>query len=718
MYAEITLPFGLGRFHSTLTYNVPVELQGKVELGKTVQVPLRNRRQAGIITELHDRKIVFRTKEILAVLEGETLLNPWQIELAKWIADYYFAPLYQVLKLMLPRKLWIQNPVIPYQIVFERATAPLLSPLGKKQQEVLNLFKRKSCLSRLELGRFSLITLRSLVKKGFLIERRGDILPLLKDFPADFLSKKLTFNQKAIVDGIPNSEEKCFLIHGVTGSGKTEIYLKLAQKYVFEGKQVIILVPEISLTPQLIDYFQHVFRDRLAVLHSHLLVSEKEREWWRIQTQGADVVIGPRSALFAPIKNLGLIVLDEEHEWSYKQETSPRYHAREVAFKISNLTGAKVLLGSATPSIETFYATEKGSIQKFTLPTRVDPNCVLPKIYLVDLRDELRAGNFSIFSNLLQEKLGQILKNNKQAILFLNRRGHASSVICRECGFICRCSACEVSFTHHKFKNGIERLVCHHCGKTASVPALCPSCGGVAIKFVGIGTQRIESELRQLFPTVRVLRADRDTTSAKGSFDRIYRAFKAHEADVLVGTQMIGKGLDLPQVTLVGVILADVGLSIPDFRSSERNFQLLTQVAGRSGRAKHPGEVVIQTYNPEYSSLKWAAFHDYQHFYEEEIKRRLELKDVPFRQVIKLIYRHENQNECAAEALRITNQLKFLHTDLEITCAPALIAKHHNKYYWHVYLQGENPRSSLKQFMANESLKPGWNIDVDPMVMS
>jgi len=590
--------------------------------------------------------------------------------------------------------------------------------LGVKQQEVLEMFKDKQPLSRKKLEAFSLATLRSLEKRGLLKETIGEIAGIALDSTKNCKPKQLTPEQQKIYDGILESDKKVSLIHGITGSGKTEIYFQLAQKMVKSGKQVILMVPEISLTPQFIEYFAHEFKEKIAILHSRLSLGEREREWWRIHEGTAQVIIGSRSAIFAPTKNLGLIILDEEHEWSYKQDQTPHYHARKVALKISSLTGARVVLGSATPDIETRFAAENKKINLFKLDHRILPGSSLPEVEVIDMREELHKKNFSIFSDSLYIKLQEIFARKEQAILFLNRRGHASSLLCRDCGYTAQCSQCDVSVTHHRTKTGYEWLTCHHCGEKQNIPNICPNCNGAAIKSIGIGTQQVETELQKRFPTMRIARADKDTTTQKDSFEKLYKALKNHEIDVLVGTQMIGKGLDLANVTLVGVVLADIGLHIPDFRAAERNFQLIMQVAGRAGRAQKKGHVIIQTYNPDHPSLECASTHDYLPFFKTEISSRRALNYPPFTRTIKLTFKSSDQKSCSQEAQAITTALKKHTSTHVINCAPALIYKKHNKFRYHVYLQGPNPHSTLKSYIQKHPLKKGWSIDVDPVVMN
>ncbi len=452
------------------------------------------------------------------------------------------------------------------------------------------------------------VVIESLKNRGLIsvveVEVRRDPLAHLRIAPT--LPPKLTPSQEAAWQRIQSyiaqlhRSPSVFLLHGVTGSGKTEIYLRALAEFVAQGKRGICLVPEIALTLQTIERFASRFPGRVAVIHSGLSLGEQFDEWHRIKEGGCDVVIGPRSALFAPQPDLGLIVIDEEHEWTYKQsDKSPRYHARDVAIKLAELTGAVVILGSATPDVETFYRAQQGEYQLVELKERITPYgpSPLPEVEVVDLRDELKAGHRSLFSRSLIGAMTEALAHREQVILFLNRRGTATFVQCRDCGFVFRCSHCTASLTYH---SATRKLVCHHCRYSVTLPVECPQCLSHRLRFLGIGTQRVEEEVRQFFPQARILRWDRDVTSGRRAHEELLTKFRDHEADVLIGTQMVAKGLDLPQITLAGVISADTGLNLPDFRAGERTFQLLCQVAGRAGRGFTPGRVIIQTYSPEH----------------------------------------------------------------------------------------------------------------------
>ncbi len=524
---------------------------------------------------------------------------------------------------------------------------------------------------------------------------------------------------KAIKDALHGTKvpPKVFLLHGVTGSGKTEIYLRALAETVKLGKRGIALVPEIALTPQTIERFAARFPHRVAVLHSQLSPREQFDEWQSIKNGEFDVVIGPRSALFAPQPELGLIILDEEHEWTYKQpDKSPRYHARSTAIKLAELTGAVVILGSATPDIESFYYARNGRYHLLQLTERVVPveKSPMPKVEVVDLREELKSGNRSIFSRSLTQAITRAVTNREQVILFLNRRGGATFIQCRNCGFVLRCRRCEVTLTHH-FTEDV--LICHQCNQKTPVPQICPRCSSRRIKSLGIGTQKLEQEANYSFPRAQTLRWDSDITKRKESHATILSKFRDHQADILIGTQMVAKGLDLPQVTLVGVVTADTSLNLPDFRAGERTFQLLSQVAGRAGRGPLGGQVIIQTFSPEHYAIQAAAKHDYVSFYNKEIDYRRQLRNPPFTHLALLTYSHTNDALCQREAERMKTQLITERdakgiADLNlIGPAPAFIHRLRGRFRWQIILRG----TDLPTFLSPISLPQGWTVDIDPV---
>ncbi len=534
----------------------------------------------------------------------------------------------------------------------------------------------------------------------------------------------LTIAQKSALQTIMSSllqatktSPPVFLLHGVTGSGKTEVYLQALAEAVKLGKRGIVLVPEIALTPQTIERFASRFPHKVAVLHSRLSLGEQFDEWQRIRNGEVDVVIGPRSAIFAPQPDLGLIVLDEEHEWTYKQhDKSPRYHVRDVALKLAELTGAVVILGSATPDVETFYHAQKGEYQLLQLPKRVTPHedSPLPRVEVVDLRDELKAGNRSLFSRSLAQAIAKAVAGGEQVILFLNRRGTATFIQCRNCGFVLRCRRCEVTLTYHSAE---DVLICHQCNYRIPVPQTCPRCLSHRLKFLGIGTQKLEQEVSNTFPQARRLRWDSDATQERYSHQEILNKFRAHKADILIGTQMVAKGLDLPLVTLVGVISADTGLNLPDFRAGERTFQLLSQVAGRAGRGPLWGQAIFQTYSPEHYAIQAAAKHDYALFYDKEITYRRQLHNPPFTRLACLVYSHTSDALCQQEAEKM-RRLLIMERDSKgvadisiIGPAPAFIHRRRGRFRWQLILRG----SELSAFLSQIPIPQGWTVDIDPV---
>ncbi|HET8907892.1 MAG TPA: primosomal protein N' [Ktedonobacterales bacterium] len=514
---------------------------------------------------------------------------------------------------------------------------------------------------------------------------------------------------------------RVFLLHGITGSGKTEIYLQALAKTLARGERGIVLVPEIALTPQALERYAGRFPGRVALLHSGLSDAERLDEWRRIRAGEVDVVLGSRSALFAPVDRVGLIVVDEEHEGAYKQDRRPTYHARDVAIRLGALTGAAVVLGSATPSVESYWLAQSGEYALIELRERApagdqDTPTGLPSVTLVDLRAELREGNTSILSEPLVTALHQTLDRGEQAILFLNRRGMASMVVCRECGYVVRCTHCDISMTLHASERAV---ICHYCGRKASVPRVCPICHSSSIRFFGLGTERVESAVKRRFPAARVLRWDRDTAKTRQTHEELLRAFAERRADVLVGTQMIAKGLDLPAVTLVGVVSADIALFLPDFRASERTFQLLTQVAGRAGRGAQAGRALIQTFNPEHFCIQSAARHDYAGFVSAEVVARQRYGYPPFRRFMKCTFTHRDRYTAQVEATALAGRLEHLIRDLDLPQsdivgpAPAFLERLRGAYRWQVIVRGPELRPLLHA-LAHEHLPHGWAIDIDP----
>ncbi len=510
----------------------------------------------------------------------------------------------------------------------------------------------------------------------------------------------------------PTQQIAPILLHGVTGSGKTEVYLQALAAIITQGKGGIVLVPEIALTAQAILRFVGRFPDRVAIIHSELTDGERYDEWRRIRSGKVDVVIGSRSALFSPLPNPGIIILDEEHEPAYKQnERKPTYHARDAAIFLGKFLHIPVVLGSATPSVESFFHAERGEYQLVELHNRIGAD--LPPVEVIDLRSELHAGNTSIFSRRLQSELEEVLNKGQQAILYLNRRGAASCILCRECGFVAMCDHCDMPLTYHS----TERiLLCHYCNGQNRILHFCPQCNSPSIRYFGLGTEKVEDTIARHFPSARLLRWDRDTAKHRRTHEQLLDRFANREADILVGTQMIAKGLDLPGVTLVGVISADIALTLPDFSASERAFTLLTQVAGRAGRGEEAGKVIIQTFNPQHFCIEAAARHDYHEFYAAEIEARQRYGYPPFRQFVKFSYSHENRRRAQNEALLLRemldqwiDRLGLAQTDI-VGPAPAVMERIRGKYRWQMIARGPDLHPLLRVIDT-----PGWEVDIDPV---
>jgi primosomal protein N' (replication factor Y) len=562
----------------------------------------------------------------------------------------------------------------------------------------------------------------ALVRRGLAVFQEVDVRrePISYNNIKPSFPLVLTADQQAAFDAVNSalhdSRSDIFLLHGVTGSGKTEIYLRALAEAVKLGKKGIVLVPEISLTPQTIERFAARFPHRVAVLHSRLSLGEQFDEWHRIRSGEFDVVIGSRSAIFAPQPDLSLIVIDEEHEWTYKQDNSPYYHARDVALKLAGFTGAVVLLGSATPDVESVYKAQNGDYKLLTLPERVVPThgAPLPRVEVVDMREELKAGNRSIFSRSLSYAINEAVAADEQVILFLNRRGAATFIQCRSCGFVLRCRRCAVPLAQHIAG---DVLICHQCGYKTPVPQACPNCSRQQLKFLGAGTQKLEQETRYNFPRARQLRWDSDIISSKISHEVILQKFRDRQAEILIGTQMVAKGLDIPSVTLVGVISADTSLNLPDFRAGERTFQLLSQVAGRAGRGPSGGRVIVQSFSPEHYAIQAAARHDYALFYEQEIAYRRQLHNPPFTRLARLVYVHTNEAVCQREAEKVKNRIleesaaRGIGGIDIIGPAPSFIRRLRGRFRWQLILRG----SELSSFLTPLSLPHGWTIDIDPV---
>jgi len=637
-----------------------------------VQVPFRNRQITGFLVSFVAKPEVRAVKTVQTLLDEAPLLDQEMLELTRWIARTYHASWGETLQAALPGPL--------------RRTAS-----GKPR-----------------------------TRKSEAPEAPARTMPL------DPTPEQQTALE-AVLESVNKQTHAIYLLHGVTGSGKTEVYLQAIQEVLRQGRSSIVLVPEIALTPQTIERFQGRFgAETVAVLHSRRSSSQRLEAWGKIRSGQAQVVIGARSAIFAPVRQLGLVVIDEEHEPSYKQEEAPRYHAREVAIERGRLAQATVLLGSATPSMELYAQATleplkpKGStpVHLLTLPKRIE-EIALPKVQVVDMRREHAHGRREqIFSRPLEDALADILQNRQQGILFLNRRGFSTFVHCRHCGTVLKCKACQVALTYHM---ATRSVVCHYCRASEKAPEMCPGCKSGYVRFSGTGTQRVESEVARIFPQVSAARMDTDVTQSRGSHERILRQFADHKTDVLVGTQMIAKGLDFPRVTLVGVISADTALNLPDFRSAERTFNLLTQVAGRAGRRRLPGKVVVQTYTPHHYAIQAASRHDYAGFFAQEIEIRRQLKLPPFTRLVILTARAARESKARALAETAAQRCrKELPTVEVLGPAPSAIRRLRRSFRWQVVLKAqalEPIQEELADLLRKIHPPSGCylGVDVDPL---
>lgn len=641
------------------TYIVPWKLQDQIRPGQLVSVPFGPRKILGVTSSMEMHRLSAETRGLKAL---EELLSPVPVcpeknlALANFLANFYVAPLGLVVKAMLPK-------------------------FGAKSKDPAMVGYEK--------------------------------------FNPDYI---LTEYQKIALAQISNSygTPKTWLLHGITGSGKTEVYMQVISRVLESGQQVMILVPEISLTAQSLERFARRFGvEKIALLHSRLKPSERLWMWEKIRTGEKQIIVGARSAVFAPVKNLGLIIIDEEHDASFKQyDQSPKYHARTVAKKLSELWSCPLLLGDATPSVETYFAAQsQGAV--LNLPHRIMADVGLPKVKTVDMKREIAGGNFSIFSEALKSAMIVSLKQKKQIILFLNRRGAATFVMCRDCGEVLLCKNCSVPTVYHLTD---KKLICHHCGQIYFVPEKCPACAGPRIKYFGIGTQAVEEELKKSLtaeypgkPLPVITRMDRDTTKAAGSTETIYKDWSGGQTQILIGTQMVSKGWDVSRVGLVGIISADTTLHLPDFRSSERTFQVLTQVAGRAGRGSDPGAVILQTYNPENFAIQTAKLHDYEAFYRQEIENRREFGYPPFTKLVKLTIRHADPETAIFKANQVLQKLlKKRETPFEVLGpVPSFIPRVRGKYQFQIILKFF-PSQDSDLYSLLQDLPSEIDIDVDP----
>ena len=745
MYADVIVDISHESLDRVFLYRIPDEILPDVAIGSPVKFPFGkgNRITEGYVIDILSTSDYpeDKIKSLIGLRDGAVSIESQLINLAAWMKNTYGSTMIQALKTVIPIKNEVrhkENKTITLNCDTEKAEEFLKLCVTKKykakERLLAELIKEKSLPYELVTQKLNISqsTLKSLEADNF-IAVRADIKyrnPADEKAVADtgfgrsYDIKRLTGLQQAVADSIMDNyncgDRKPSLIHGVTGSGKTEVYMELVSKMQKLGKQSIVLIPEIALTYQTIIRFYKRFGNRVSIIHSRMSQGEKYDQFERAKKGEIDIMIGPRSALFTPFPNIGLIIIDEEHEATYKSETTPKYHAREVALERARVSDGIVVLGSATPSMESYYNASCGNYNLYSLTERIGTS-TLPEVSVVDLREELKAGNRSMFSTKLREAIQERLDRKEQVMLFINRRGYAGFVSCRSCGEAIKCPHCDVSLTYHNNK----RLICHYCNYNIPMPDKCPKCSSKFIGTFGTGTQKLEEATNASFPGAKVLRMDMDTTAGKDGHEKILSAFANQEADILIGTQMIVKGHDFPNVTLVGIIAADMSLFENDYRSAERTFQLLTQAAGRAGRGDKPGQVIIQTYNPEHYAIQTASAQDYGEFYETELSYRRLVNYPPFLHMLVIFISSPSIAECGTMAEILVNVVQDYGNYTVIGPADATIAKKQDRYRKVIWCKHTDV-NALKELMnaleavikTNTELKNcSVQFDLDPMSM-
>ena len=717
MVAKVLVELSNKNIDKTFDYIIPKDLEKDIKIGIRVKIPFGTLELEGFVLDIESSKDTdLELKEIISIVDQDIILNKELLELGKYMHDNLLCTLISCYQAMLPKALKASNKT---NINKKEDTYLVLSDLDNtklntKQEEIINLIKEKGKVLKKEASLISASSVKTLINKGIIKEEKVEVYRL--NHESDIKEKyPLTSFQQDAVNKILNKKDTntCFLLHGVTGSGKTEIYMEIIEKLLKENKESIMLVPEISLTEQIVSRFKNRFKESIAILHSRLSEGEKYDEWRRIARGEVKIVIGARSAIFAPLSSIGVIVIDEEHTDSYKQDGSnPKYHALDIAKWRSNYHKCPIILGSATPTLESYARAKKNVYELITLNERVNGKS-LPSIKIVDMNKEMKRKSGS-FSKELIDSMNESFSKNEQVILLLNRRGYSSFVSCKNCGYTEKCPNCDISLTYHKSSNTLR---CHYCGYGTKLNKICPSCHDEAMSTLGTGTEKIEEELNKLFSDKKVIRMDYDTTSRKGSHEKIINAFGSGEYDILLGTQMIAKGLDFPNVTLVGVINADTSLNIPDFRSSENTFDLLCQVAGRSGRGEKSGKVIIQTFNPDHYAIDCVKSHDYVGFYEKEMSIRHRLGYPPYYYLTSIKIASKDY-EVARD---ISNKISvYLNNNLENTTilGPSVAAmfKVNNVYRFQIILKYKKEEKLLsilddliEHYKSNNKVK----IDID-----
>lgn len=718
MTAEVLVEIKTQGMDKSFTYTIPENLINKVKVGIRVLVPFGKQKLEGFVLSIsNNQKCEYEIKDIIDVVDEDPVLNEEMLNIGKYMAQKTLSNLISCYATMLPKALKASHKtkINKKYITYLKINRDKLNDIKTdKQKEIIALFNSK-LLPKSEALKLSAYTTKALIEKGILEEVKEETYRYNNDSNYEDKKNELTKEQQNAFETIKKSLNKFepFLIHGVTGSGKTEVYMHLISEVLKNNKEAIVLVPEISLTPQLVNIFKARFGD-IAVLHSKLSDGERYDEWRKILEGKVKIVVGARSAIFAPLKNLGIIIVDEEHTDTYKQENTPRYNAIDIAIYRAKYHKCPVVLGSATPSIESYTRALLKTYTLINMPTRVNNN--LPKVHLIDMKDEIRKGN-RIFSDILREKLNKAIESDKQAIILLNRRGFSTVITCHNCGYTAKCPNCDIPLTYHKTTNTMR---CHYCGYGKGKLIECPNCKSKDINSFGMGTQKLEEEITKEFTNAKVIRMDIDTTSKKGSHKKIIEAFRNGEYNVLIGTQMISKGLDFPNVVLVGVINGDASLNQPDFRSAERTFGLLNQVSGRAGRSKDLGEVIIQGFNINHYSIVKASLCDYKGFYDEEISIRKKLGYPPFNNICLIKISSSDYNLVNKESNKIATYLRSNIKDIVLGPNSSTMPKINNIYYMQIiikYKKSENIYDSLKYikdiYKTNHKVKV--EIDINPL---
>ena len=688
MYADILVEIKSKKVDRTFTYKIPESLEKDAAIGKRVLVPFNNRSLEGFIIGIKDSfDNSYEVKEITSIIDSKPVLNEELLKLGSYISKKTLCSLVSAYNTMLPAALKAHKNynINKKYISYIRLIDTAYIPKNDNQKEIIDILKQGD-IEKNKLTKISISSVNTLIKNKVVEEYLEETYRLKTNSYSECKKIELNDNQKEVINEVLKNKNTFspYLLHGVTGSGKTEVYMNILESVINDGKEAIVLVPEISLTPQMINLFKNRFQNDIAILHSALSDGEKYDEWRKIENGEVNIVIGARSAIFAPFKNLGLIVMDEEHAETYKQDNMPRYDTIDIAIKRAQYHNCPIILGSATPSIESYTRAKQGIYKLLEMPNRI--NNTYPDVVLVDMKNEIKKGN-SILSKELIDSINDRLSKSEQIILLLNRRGYSTTITCKSCGNVIKCPNCDIPLTYHKKSN---KLVCHYCNHNTYKPLKCPECGSESINDYGMGTEKLEEEVNKLFDA-KVVRMDIDTTRNKGSHERIINAFRNKKYNILIGTQMVAKGLDFDDVTLVGVINGDASLNMPDFRSGERTFSLLNQVSGRSGRSIKPGKVIIQCYNVDHYSIKYACSNDYKNFYLEEMNTRKKLKYPPFYNLCLLKVVSKNFNKLNIESNKIKDYL-INNTKDVLVLGPSLssIPKVFNSYYMQIILKYKN----------------------------